>query len=1502
MAGITAFRIAGLKVGRFHDALDDITFRTGLGWSTNGNTLINLANGRGKSSMILALEQVFRPCTLRSRRSSEQTAINNIADLLTQRGDHYFAAVEFALDEDDPNISPDGNRLLAGIAMRRKSDARTQGSTKDRVDYYTFIASYGAKSESPYSIENIPFKEISESGRSRVATYDSLNESDKKCGFEVFGGSDSATRRYLDTLMKYGVDARTLAKSYALVGATEGGIGDWAKNELTTVEKLMRYLVDVVVEKEELESSNMAQSLLEQVKLFESRKDNDKKRKAATDALPHIERLISLGANLVNSYENIDAAASDLNAFVKACESRSESLTISREEAEKKIEKNNATKLETEYHLESLDYFEKQSEAARLADEHIKMKDRATRLDKELEASKHRKRVLQCAIAEDVIKQNKREMAAIKARIASVENDSDKAAAIARCKLAANRAASVALVQDETTCVATANQLAERERDMEDVKRAISSAETNLKNEEQAAQNLVGRTQKEREDIERELDALGVVLIESLSGSVSTVSLEEAKKDAEHYLKDARANMTRIQENINVANKTASELREAINVASVDKASKETAHANAERACVNYAKSVEAAFAACDAASIDARTEGFTRFEDDARDLKAKLLDARSSTSKELDELKGALSAARSHSLHLSNEAKRWFDDRGIGYTTGEARFASIADVSVRDAIIKNHPEMLYSVVLDDKQYAAYQAADKSGWQQSVVPIIRQSDITKLASNSTATALCDFLARPNRSAVENPEGFKTATIARIETLDGELARIKRHDDALDEAKAIVRAHLSTWSDLDGRQGERLDAARIDAKRALDEATAALADLESKLGSTLRATDKLAEDLATTQNTKADLEGKLATCERAIVAVCELNDNLRELQEHTAKAGEWHTALERYTKRQNTLETEIKALCSRVETTSERMGELRVIIDKTRDTDNIESKNIAIDEEFGSDPFTLFEQYEALSAESSTKLKELRIELKGIENSIAQKTEQQAEYIDNDETALAEGKALLNDMPVNAMKNELRELNATLPQSERTAQSAHDEMVKAETESENASSACNKAYSRVKNKFGEEPSIPDGFTEQVGNALIEKANKDNSQFNDDIKEIDADLKKLGDAKDKANKSLSARFSKYDIDYREDIEVQLENDLNAQLNDLDLTALAVINKMRQHEKSVKDGLRVYTSTPFVKNYIDAQSKDLFDSMNAVDSTARAKALVSRIESTERGTNRIIEALNADLAHIDEGFEHLVEKVMLHVQIVYDGLQSIERHSRIRFEGDENLQTTLQLNLPPRSETVEGDLARGRVKEALETIVSRITDEPKQTDREKLAKASMSSFALFSVMVKVKSLNVKKIQASADKRRRMMVPWSGGLSGAENMLAAAVVLTASTDYLMSTDVSTSKRSRTVLILDNPYGEASSDDILKPFYDLARQTKTQIIAFSDHSTHAVTSGIDARYSLKARRDNKDNVHIVLDGATINDPNVAIGQDGDVSGKLEAAVWMANTKQDALF
>ena len=243
-----------------------------------------------------------------------------------------------------------------------------------------------------------------------------------------------------------------------------------------------------------------------------------------------------------------------------------------------------------------------------------------------------------------------------------------------------------------------------------------------------------------------------------------------------------------------------------------------------------------------------------------------------------------------------------------------------------------------------------------------------------------------------------------------------------------------------------------------------------------------------------------------------------------------------------------------------------------------------------------------------------------------------------------------------------------------------------------------------------------------------------------------------------------------------------------------------------------------------------------------IDGLKSKDRYEDLVKHQVEMEKTIHMSRQYVERDLKKHDEDLVQFVQRIHIHLRKVVEELKHIPRKTKVQI-GDEDV-TIYKFTIPDWTDEEGIVQIRARIDwimEQLEQLELRGTDEQemKQKSRKQLEEW-LSTVQLLRYITQNKEwrvsckkvMNDNRISKSYETWSRSNA-WSGGEKWSKNMALFLGVL----NYVAEKRqyINSKKKSRTVL-LDNPFGKASSDHVLSPVFFIAKQLGFQIIALTAH------------------------------------------------------------------
>ena len=224
-------------------------------------------------------------------------------------------------------------------------------------------------------------------------------------------------------------------------------------------------------------------------------------------------------------------------------------------------------------------------------------------------------------------------------------------------------------------------------------------------------------------------------------------------------------------------------------------------------------------------------------------------------------------------------------------------------------------------------------------------------------------------------------------------------------------------------------------------------------------------------------------------------------------------------------------------------------------------------------------------------------------------------------------------------------------------------------------------------------------------------------------------------------------------------------------------------------------------------------------------------------------DKNINKTIRILEEDMMQHDKEINHFITHLHSYLKTMTEEIRSIPKKTRIKV--DDKWKEVYIVEVP----TWEDEVGKQKLIDYINWLLKdiediRFKDEDGSENKANVRKYIENRFQgkeLLKVVMGNEKIKVKCRKVTNDGKVSSIPvtwgksnSWSGGERWSKNMTLFLGIL----NYLAEKSQSISsnqKRNRTV-ILDNPFGEASSDHVLDPVFFIAEQLGFQIIALTAH------------------------------------------------------------------
>lgn len=287
--------------------------------------------------------------------------------------------------------------------------------------------------------------------------------------------------------------------------------------------------------------------------------------------------------------------------------------------------------------------------------------------------------------------------------------------------------------------------------------------------------------------------------------------------------------------------------------------------------------------------------------------------------------------------------------------------------------------------------------------------------------------------------------------------------------------------------------------------------------------------------------------------------------------------------------------------------------------------------------------------------------------------------------------------------------------------------------------------------------------------------------------------------------------------------------------------------LIRELEMKQQAVSDELEVLARAKESYKRFCQQLSDPKIRKNAVEGVETKKTyeeVLNYQQQLEERIDRTIQIAEATIQDYDKEQQQFITYIHKHLQNVREDLLEIAKKTRVRV-GD-SWKTVYEIQVPDWDE----DEAKEKIREHIDWILSQIEresfrDEKGMEDAAKVRQfleKTLQTVPLLREVIGNQTMKVKCRKVESDEHIsntyytwEQSNQWSGGEKWSKNMALFLGLLNFIAEKSQHIQPN-AKRHRTV-ILDNPFGKASSDHVLSPVFFIAEQLGFQMIALTAHA-----------------------------------------------------------------
>ncbi|HHV35612.1 MAG TPA: hypothetical protein GXX59_08560 [Syntrophomonadaceae bacterium] len=228
---------------------------------------------------------------------------------------------------------------------------------------------------------------------------------------------------------------------------------------------------------------------------------------------------------------------------------------------------------------------------------------------------------------------------------------------------------------------------------------------------------------------------------------------------------------------------------------------------------------------------------------------------------------------------------------------------------------------------------------------------------------------------------------------------------------------------------------------------------------------------------------------------------------------------------------------------------------------------------------------------------------------------------------------------------------------------------------------------------------------------------------------------------------------------------------------------------------------------------------------------------------------------EELERRLKDLDRIKEEIAERAYRHVENILEELKTLQRMSRVELRGKRIPLMEIDLRRPDADEGKEQ--VRSYLADVIVDAVQRRQEGESEDNLQQYLEGAVRSAALLEQLVPLDGIKLTVLKPRSDDqpyqssdydRWENLTFWSG----AQKYIGRFAVFVALMTYLRSQS-STGQRT-SVIIADNPFGEASSGHILEILRALTHQAGVQLFCVTAHRQTGIMKDFPVIYSLVSR------------------------------------------------
>ena len=1432
MPQINKIRIVNLKYNDGNRFIPDELFDLSSDKGEALNSLFNLTNGGGKTVLVQLMMQPVHPRAMAGGR--------HIEEYFAYPGAHSYIVIEW-------NTDGSNEKLLTGIAIAgRNSDDSQRGNS---IRYYTFKTVY--EYNSPYAIAALELSK-NENGRYVPASFDYVRDKAKASrGMLEYYSSDD-TANWNKELAEYGIYRAEWETVIEALNKDEGGLNQYFDGAKTSDKLIEKFFIPAIENKMNSVAVGGKDSSLETMLLNYAKKISEKEaviqeRDNNRRLLNELTHLGTMSDELYTAGEKFTSVISEACGFRASLGKAIKSIEEEAAETDKAVRQIEEKLARIEHEEKSGEYYESldEYETARIALANVQ--ESLNRTEEETQKKKHAEDVLMAARLHWQIKKADIDISTYKRLISEKENNSEDAEQILKLKYSI-------FIKAEKEQKALVNNIEDNGNRIQKKADELQDAETDL----QKAENAMDMAKNQYRDISAKLDALkqitddrrlllGVEIARRLDGFYEGKEIEGELQRKSDYRTTLVSAITQMQNDRAALTDRKVIIPEELAELKFEHERLCEKKDKTEEELSEYNKTIEVLEKICNKYSLDGSAIFSGRLVEAVREKKELTEAGLRKHEQDKRSLEKRRKAADEGHVHIIPEIMDYIASTGSIFRTGEEYLTGLIERGMitrekAENILEKYPEFAFSLLFDnEEEMQKFLTAGNAEWFQAAVPIFTMDQVNTLLDETAGRNR--FLAVYDKTYFADKAGYCRLLTAEIDAREEQISRIKERLQKCEREAKLVEGfdYPPGWSDAQEQIMKELEkkiSASVAKKRELekerDETNEKLSALEKEISNKnikLTETDKwlsLFEEF----KTMLGREKELFDTQQSVYSA--LNEAEIECRKYSDIVSE--------------LKNEMRGFENARIQLNQKLSRVKEILDNVDNATEADTVDGALED--------LYSSYQTLCRSMSSSLEKLEISLAEAQKNKAAYTDE----INGYDCDIAEYKDVyFSSELLNTAKQELKKSEEKLEK----IRAEFVECCKVQASSEQRFGAARKTLESYGGEALPKNEIGGNFKERIHTAKTEK-----NQLTEKNRKLERERKSLERTFDKSGNAMAELSSVEKVttvalsDNPEEQWKEVHGRINGMKNDFSMRREKLIRK-------IDNTVAAFTESTLAEivNKLTNIGSMLYDSgMKGDRLYTVSESIGMMIASIEKINSKI----ETDLREIENDFNDIVNQCMNQGKRMYLDLRSIAASSKARIFAGKPQTQMVKMNLPDEKEiseeasriAIKGEIEQGanEIKELM-----RVGADDKQI--RKRAGVIVSSERLLHRYIRQESIQVKVFKIDMNSANSVYKRWEDTLtqsSGAEKFVVFFSVVLTLMNYTRSAVGLVSKNSRSVLILDNPFGKITSAHLLRPMFDIAKHFNVQLICLSDINKSDVIGCFDCVIKMVIKKQSLSNFDIM--------------------------------------